>query len=101
MAVTSGIAVLGPVEGRAGKVLTPEALKFVAALHASFDGERRRLLGQRLRRQEALDAGELPAFPEETRATREGEWRVQHAPDALSARKVEITGPGDRQMLIH
>src|SRR2546423_6942696 len=101
MAVTSGIAVLGPVEGRAREVLTPEALKFVAALHASFDGERRRLLGERLRRQEELDAGELPAFPRFPEETREGDWRVPPAPADLRERKVEITGPVDRKMIIN
>ena len=98
MAVTSGIAVLGPLEGRAREVLTPEALQFVASLHASFDGERRRLLGERLRRQEALDAGELPRFLEETA---EGDWRVPPAPPDLRERKVEITGPVDRKMIIN
>src|SRR5205085_7378547 len=98
MAVTSGIAVLGPVEGRAREVLTPEALQFVAALHTSFDGERRRLLGERLRRQEALDAGGRPRFLEEAR---EGDWRVPPAPADLRERKVEITGPVDRKMIIN
>jgi malate synthase len=97
----SGISVLGRVEGRAREVLTPEALDFVAALHTSFDGERRRLLDGRIRRQEALDAGELPQFPEETAATRDDDWRVPPAPADLAERKVEITGPVDRKMIIN
>src|SRR5437763_12667478 len=98
MAVTSGIAVLGPVEGRAREVLTPEALQFVAALHTSFDGERRRLLTERIRRQEALDAGELPRFLDETWKE---DWHVPPAPPDLRERKVEITGPVDRKMIIN
>src|SRR5256714_3560852 len=93
----SGIAVLGPVEGRAREVLTPEALRFVATLHASFDAERRHLLGERVRRQEALDRGELPQLSEEAA----DDWRVPPAPADLSERKVEITGPVDRKMIIN
>jgi malate synthase len=95
---SSGIAVLGPVEGRAREVLTPAALEFVAALHTSFDGERRRLLDERSRRQDELDAGALPAFPEEAR---DDDWQVPPAPADLSERKVEITGPVDRKMIIN
>ena len=93
----SGISVLGPVEGRAGEVLTPQALQFVAALHTQFDGERRRLLTERVRRQEALDAGEAPFADEH----RDEDWHVPPAPADLAERKVEITGPVDRKMIIN
>jgi malate synthase len=101
VAVVSGVRILGPVEGRAQDVLTPDALQFVAMLHGRFDGERRRLLAGRVRRQQELDAGELPAFPDETPGVREGEWRVPSAPADLAERKVEITGPVDRKMIIN
>jgi malate synthase len=95
---TSGISVLGPVEGRAREVLTPEALEFVASLHARFDPERRRLLAERMLRQQELDAGELPRFADEHR---DADWHVPPAPADLAERKVEITGPVDRKMIIN
>jgi malate synthase len=94
----SGISVLGAVEGRAAEVLTPEALRFVAELHAQFDSERRRLLAERVRRQRELDAGEQPRFADEHR---DEDWRVPLAPSDLAERKVEITGPVDRKMIIN
>jgi malate synthase len=82
-------------------VLTPEALDFVAALHAEFDGQRRALLARRGERQTALDAGELPAFLTETRELRAAEWQVAPAPKDLTDRRVEITGPVERKMMIN
>jgi malate synthase len=82
-------------------VLTPEALDFVLALHAEFDGERRTLLARRSPRQAAFDAGELPDFLPETRHVREAEWQVAPPPPDLIDRRVEITGPVDRKMMIN
>ena len=86
---------------RAGEVLTPQALAFVAELHRRFDARRRSLLDARAERQRAFDAGELPDFPEETRDLREGDWRVGAIPADLLDRRVEITGPADRKMVIN
>jgi malate synthase len=94
----SGISVLGPADGRAREVLTPEALRFVADLHARFDPERRRLLAERVHRQQQLGAGEEPRFADEHR---DEDWRVPPAPADLAERKVEITGPVDRKMIIN
>ncbi|HXF74012.1 MAG TPA: malate synthase A [Actinomycetota bacterium] len=93
--------VLAPVEGRGREVLTPEALGFVAELHRRFDGRRRELLERRRERQRELDRGVLPGFLPGTRHVREGDWRVPPAPPDLADRRVEITGPVDRKMMIN
>jgi malate synthase len=98
---SSPAEVLGPVEGRAAEMLTPEALAFVSGLQRRFGPERERLLAARVERQRRLDAGELPDFPDETRELREEEWRVAPAPAELQDRRVEITGPVDRKMVIN
>jgi malate synthase len=96
---TAGVAVHRPDELG---VLTPEALELVALLERELGGRRRELLAARAERQERIRAGELPAFLEETRAIREGDWRVARVPADLQDRRVEITGPaGDRKMVIN
>jgi malate synthase len=98
---SSPAEVLGPVEGRATEVLTPEALAFVSALQRRFNPERERLLAAREERQQRLDAGERPDFLEETEEIRESDWRVAPVPPELQDRRVEITGPVDRKMVIN
>jgi malate synthase len=98
---SSPTEVLGVVEGRAGEILTTEALAFVAALQRRFGPERERLLAARIDRQARLDAGERPDFLEETREIRESDWQVAPAPPELQDRRVEITGPVDRKMVIN
>ncbi|HET7489848.1 MAG TPA: malate synthase A [Acidimicrobiales bacterium] len=85
----------------AGDVLTDEALVFVAALQRRFGTERRRLLALRAERQARFDAGERPAFLESTRRVRERPWTVAPPPKDLLDRRVEITGPTDRKMMIN
>ncbi|HEU5468546.1 MAG TPA: malate synthase A [Steroidobacteraceae bacterium] len=82
-------------------VLTPEAVAFVNGLADRFQGERNRLLAERAARQRDFDAGALPDFPAETRALRESDWRVGEIPEDLLDRRVEITGPPDRKMVIN
>ncbi|HEY5070967.1 MAG TPA: malate synthase A [Caulobacteraceae bacterium] len=101
VAPLSDIKVLAPIEGRAAEILTPEALDFLARLHLRFDGRRRELLALRAQRQGRFDAGERPDFLESTRAVREGDWRVAPIPADLLDRRVEITGPVDRKMIIN
>ncbi len=91
----------GPVEGRAAEVLSDDAVEFVARLHRIFDATRTELLAARAMRQRRLDAGELPDFLDETRRVRESDWRVAPAPADLRDRRVEITGPVDRKMIIN
>src|SRR4051794_1661965 len=93
--------VLAPVEGRAAEVLTPEALAFLAQLHRTFDARRVALLEARQMRQAKFDLGERPDFLDETRGVREGDWRVGAIPADLLDRRVEITGPVDRKMIIN
>jgi malate synthase len=100
-ATNSATDVRAPVEGRAGQVLTPEALGFIAALQREFGAERRRLLDARLVRQAELDAGALPDFLAATQEVRESDWHVAPAPADLQDRRVEITGPVDRKMVIN
>ena len=94
-------AVRGPDVPNAADVLTEDALEFVAALHRRFDARRRALLAARLERQKAFDAGELPDFLPETAYIRESEWQVAPIPADLMDRRVEITGPTDRKMVIN
>ena len=93
--------VTGPIEGRAAEVLTPEALALVAELHRALNPRRLELLAARLSRQARFDAGERPDFLAETAAIRSGDWTVAPIPADLLDRRVEITGPVDRKMIIN
>src|SRR3546814_20532845 len=86
---------------RSQDVLTEAALGFVAELHRRFDGRRRALLEARAERQRAFDSGALPDFLPETASIRAGNWRVGDIPADLFDRRVEITGPTDRKMVIN
>src|SRR3990170_7191152 len=86
---------------RADEVLTPEALAFVAQLHRSFNPERERLLADRQRRQDRIDAGEMPEFLPNPIESRDADWRVAPAPPDFDDRRVEITGPAEPKMLIN
>ena len=92
---------LGPTLDGHAEILCPEALEFLAELQREFNSRRLELLRQREERQESIDRGELPHFLEETRGVREGAWRVLPVPDDLQNRRVEITGPVDRKMVIN
>ena len=96
-----GLEVRGPLQDRFDEVLTPEALHFVARLQREFDATRRELLERRATRQAQLDAGGSLDFLAATRAIREGDWTVPAAPEDLRDRRVEITGPTDRKMIIN
>nr|MBA3810139.1 malate synthase A [Caulobacteraceae bacterium] len=101
IATLSPIEILGPIEGRAKEILTPDALDFLGGLHHRFDERRRALLAARLERQSRFDAGERPDFLDDTNGVREGDWRVAPIPADLQDRRVEITGPVDRKMIIN
>ena len=96
----AGIEVLGRVDGQ-DALLTPAALAFLAGLHRRFETERQARLAARVERQARFDAGALPDFREDTRAIRDGDWRVAPIPAALLDRRVEITGPVDPKMVIN
>jgi malate synthase len=86
-----------PIEG----VLTPAALDFLAQLQRKFNPRRLELLQARAARHAAFDRGDLPNFLPETRHIREGDWQVAPAPADLQDRRVEITGPCERKMMIN
>jgi malate synthase len=98
----SGIQVVGPaIPGASERVLTPDALSFVAALEREFRLRRIDILDARAERQGRLDAGERPAFLAETAAVRAAGWRVAETPADLLDRRVEITGPAEPKMMIN
>jgi len=95
------VEIKGPVDGRAAEVLTPGALEFLGELHRRFNGRRLELLAARAERQKRFDAGEKPDFLAETAQVRAGDWKVAPIPADLQDRRVEITGPVDRKMIIN
>lgn len=95
------IKVKGETNASAERVLTPEALKFLAELHQRFNGKREELLALRTKRQESLDKGLLPSFLTETEEIRNSEWQVGPSAIDLRDRRVEITGPVERKMMIN
>jgi malate synthase len=101
MTLSAAPDIRAPVSGRGDAILTRDALDFVLRLHEELDGERRRLLAHRAQRQAELDAGAQPDFLAETREVREGDWQVAAAPADLQDRRVEITGPVERKMMIN
>jgi malate synthase len=96
-----GVEVRGPIEGRGAEILSEEALGFVAWLHREFEPARRDILLKRVERQAELDAGAIPDFPSSTTAIRDGDWKIAPEPDDLQDRRVEITGPTERKMMIN
>jgi malate synthase len=96
-----GVSITGPMHAGYADILTPEAVAFIAKLSRAFEARRQELLQRRAERQVAIDAGIMPDFLPETRAVREGDWTVAPAPADLQDRRVEITGPVDRKMIIN
>ncbi len=96
-----GVEFRAPVTERYAAILTPEAVAFVVGLQREFNGRRKELLAARVERQARLDAGERPDFLPETKHIRESEWQVAPLPKDLLDRRVEITGPVERKMIIN
>ena len=99
--LSDAMAILGSMNNSFTEILTPEATEFLVQLHRKFDSTRQALLARREDRQAALDAGKLPQFLPETKSIREGDWTVAPLPEDLLDRRVEITGPVDRKMIIN
>ena len=97
----AGVEVIGEIVPQYSEILTPQALAFVARLHRQFDDRRQELLAKRAARQQEFDAGKLPDFLPETRQIRESDWTIAPQPADLLDRRVEITGPTDRKMVIN
>ena len=96
-----GVEVTGIVTKEYSEILTPEALDFVAKLVRNFEPKRLELLEKRHLKQKEINSGKLPDFLPETKNIRESDWKVAPIPHDLNERKVEITGPVDRKMLVN
>jgi len=96
-----GVTIGAPISSGYEQVLTTEALEFIAALHTEFEPQRKELLIRRAERQRRFDAGEMPDFLPETASVRSAEWAIAAQPADLLDRRVEITGPTDRKMVIN
>jgi malate synthase len=97
----AGVEIKAQLHPRFDEILTHDALDFVAKLHRAFDGRRQELLKARFARQARIDAGEMPDFLAETKAVRDADWKIAPLPKALECRRVEITGPVERKMIIN
>jgi len=96
-----GVFISGRITPDFAQILTPEALAFVAGLHRKFEARRQELLARRAARQKEFDAGKLPDFLAETANIRSAQWQVAPQPKDMLDRRVEITGPTDRKMVIN
>ena len=96
-----GIEITETLPENFSDILVPEVLKLVAKLHRTFNGRRKELLERRNRRQAELDSGRTPDFLPETAQIRAGNWKVAPIPKDIIDRRVEITGPTDRKMVIN
>ncbi len=101
MTTAAGADVAGVPDLRQERILSSEALAFVADLERRFGARRLELLLARAERQQRIAAGELPDFLPETREVREADWAIEPVPADLLDRRVEITGPTDRKMVIN
>jgi len=101
MKLPEGVQVDAPLNPGFDAILTPDALAFVARLHRAFEPRRQQLLAARRERVRRLDGGERPDFLPATRAIRDGDWKVAPLPQDLRCRRVEITGPVERKMIIN
>lgn len=98
---TTGIEVIGTMKAHYEAILTPEALSFIEELERNFGKRRVELLQYRQKRQDELNRGKLPEFLPETKHIRYGDWTIAPLPQDLQDRRVEITGPTDRKMMIN
>ena len=100
--ILQGVSVNGTITDFNRKILSKEALAFLALLHRSFNPKRKELLQRRVIRQAELDKGQLPDFLPETKHIRENEaWQGARPAPGLVDRRVEITGPTDRKMIVN
>jgi malate synthase len=95
------IEITGAIKGQHAEILTDPANEFLSGLARTFESRRRELLASRQVRQRDIDSGKLPDFLPETASIRDSDWRVAPIPKDLEDRRVEITGPVDRKMVIN
>ena len=99
--INSDLQILGDVSKEFQSILTDDALDFICMLQQNFNEKRKQLLEKRQTKQNEIDRGTLPNFLNETKHIRHGNWRVSPVLDDLQDRRVEITGPVDRKMIIN
>jgi len=99
--IPQGMQITGEIRAGYEQILSADALALVAHLARRFEDRRQALLALRVARARRLDAGERPDFLPETAAIRAGDWRISPLPKALECRRVEITGPVERKMVIN
>ncbi len=99
--IASNVGLKGEISSAFAEILTPGALNFVTGLHERFESRRQDLLQARHARQAEFDSGKLPDFLKETEEIRRAEWSCASIPRDLLDRRVEITGPTDRKMVIN
>ncbi|MWL73993.1 malate synthase A, partial [Escherichia coli] len=90
-----------PYGEREQQILTPEAVEFLTELVTRFTPKRNKLLAARIQQQQEIDNGRLPDFISETASIRESDWQIRGIPADLQDRRVEITGPVERKMVIN
>ena len=101
MELNAGIEITGEMAPGFEEILSADALHFIASLERRFGAERKRLIAARAEFQKRIDDGENPRFLPETKDVRAGDWKVADTPADLQDRRVEITGPVDRKMVIN
>ena len=100
-ALPTGVEIFGCITPQYAEILRPEAMAFVAKIHRQFDSRRQELLAKRAARQKEFDAGNLPDFLPGTKTIRDSDWTIAPQPADMLDRRVEITGPTDRKMVIN
>jgi len=96
-----GVEIVGSLTEAQKEILTPSAIHFLTQIARKFESTRQQLLARRVKRQKEIDEGNLPDFLPETKDIRDGDWKVAPIPEDLKRRRVEITGPVDRKMVIN
>lgn len=96
-----GVVITAPISPAFSEILTPEAMAFVVDLAREFEATRQNILARRVEVQKQIDQGQLPDFLPETQHIRDGDWKISPVPQDLQDRRVEITGPVDRKMVIN
>jgi len=97
----SGVEIRAAITAEFAQILTPEAVAFVAKLCRRFEARRQELLAARVLRQKEFDAGKMPDFLPQTAGVRSSDWKIALQPGDMLDRRVEITGPTDRKMVIN
>lgn len=99
--IPAGVRIRGAIQPGYERILTREALEFIADLERKFHSRVKYILACRKEEQARYDSGELPGFEPATKAIREGAWTCTGPPAAIADRRVEITGPVERKMIIN